>query len=47
MPLRTLTEPDVLPALDSAYVRPRPGEGLGPLGPAPRILLLYGVTARK
>jgi arsenic resistance protein ArsH len=42
MPLRTLTDPDVLPALDPAYIRPCPGEGLGPLEPASRILLLYG-----
>jgi len=42
MPLRTLTDPHVLPALDPAYIRPRPGEGLGPVEPAPRILLLYG-----
>ncbi|MDR6789856.1 arsenic resistance protein ArsH [Sphingomonas sp. BE138] len=42
MPLRTLTEPDLLPALDPAYIRARPATGLGPLDPAPRILLLYG-----
>ena len=42
MPLRTLTDPDVLPALDPAYIRPRPVEGLGPVETAPRILLLYG-----
>ncbi|WP_137898049.1 arsenical resistance protein ArsH [Sphingomonas sp. 2SG] len=42
MPLRTLTDPDNLPALDAAYLRSRPAEGLGPAEPAPRILLLYG-----
>ena len=42
MPLRTLPDPDHLPALDPAYIRQRPGLGLGPLEPAPRILLLYG-----
>lgn len=42
MPLRTLADPDVLPALDPTFVRARPALGLGPLDPAPRILLLYG-----
>lgn len=42
MPLRTLTDPDNLPALDPAHVRQRPALGLGALDPAPRILLLYG-----
>jgi arsenic resistance protein ArsH len=42
MPLRTLADPDLLPALDPAYIRARPASGLGPLEPAPRILLLYG-----
>ena len=42
MPLRTLPDPDDLPALDPAYVHHRPALGLGPLDPAPRILLLYG-----
>ncbi|PAX06487.1 arsenical resistance protein ArsH [Sphingomonas lenta] len=42
MPLRPLLDPDNLPALDPAYVRQRPALGLGPLDPAPRILLLYG-----
>ncbi|OAN66696.1 arsenical resistance protein ArsH [Sphingomonas sp. TDK1] len=42
MPLRMLEDPDTLPALDAAYVRSRPALGLGPLDPAPRILLLYG-----
>ncbi|KKI21530.1 arsenical resistance protein ArsH [Sphingomonas sp. ABOLG] len=42
MPLRDLSEPDHLPALDPAFVRERPALGLGPTDPAPRILLLYG-----
>lgn len=42
MPLRTLADPDLLPALDPAYTRARPASGLGPLEPALRILLLYG-----
>ena len=42
MPLRTLTDPAHLPALDLRYVRERPAIGLGPDDPAPRILLLYG-----
>ena len=40
--LRTLGDPDLLPALDPAYVRQRPGAGLGDEPPPPRILLLYG-----
>lgn len=42
MPLRTLPDPDTFPALDLAFIRHRPASGLGPLDPAPRILLLYG-----
>ena len=42
MPLRALTDPDILPALDPAFIRHRPAEDLGPTEPAPRILLLYG-----
>ena len=42
MPLRTLDDPATLPALDPAYIRALPALGLGPLDPAPRILLLYG-----
>ena len=42
MPLRTLTDPTHLPALDPDYARPRPATGLGPDAHAPRILLLYG-----
>ena len=42
MPLRQLSDPDHLPALDRQYVVARPAVGLGPDDPAPRILLLYG-----
>lgn len=42
MPLRTLSNPDHLPALDPVYAHERPALGLGPLDPAPRVLLLYG-----
>jgi len=42
MPLRTLADPDHLPALDPRYAHRRPAIGLGPENPAPRILLLYG-----
>lgn len=42
MPLRTLSEPDNLPALDQRFVHARPGAGLAPDGHSPRILLLYG-----
>ncbi|MCW0197142.1 MAG: arsenical resistance protein ArsH [Sphingopyxis terrae] len=40
--LRTLADPDHLPALSPEYLRAQPALGLGPLAPAPRILLLYG-----
>lgn len=40
--LRSLPDPDRLPALDAAYLSPAPALGLGPDAPAPRILLLYG-----
>ncbi|RYE50522.1 MAG: arsenical resistance protein ArsH [Rhizobiaceae bacterium] len=40
--LRNLPEPHHLPALDRAVVQPSVAAGLGPLDPAPRILLLYG-----
>lgn len=40
--LRTLPDPDHLPALDMRHVHARPALGLGPDDPAPRILLLYG-----
>lgn len=39
--LRTLSDPDLLPALDR-FVVARPGSGLGDDLPPPRILLLYG-----
>ena len=42
MPLRTLSEPDILPALDRDYALDRPGASLGSGEPPPRILLLYG-----
>jgi len=40
--LRTLADPDHLPALRPEFIGSSPGLGLGPLDPAPRILLLYG-----
>jgi len=40
--LRTLPEPDHLPALDRCFHIDRPGAGLGKDQPPPRILLLYG-----
>lgn len=40
--LRTLTDAGHLPALDPAFVIPRPAAGLGADQPPPRILLLYG-----
>ncbi|MEN2787048.1 arsenical resistance protein ArsH [Sphingomonas qilianensis] len=42
MPLRTLADPDHLPALDRRFALDRPALGLGPGDPPPRILLLYG-----
>ncbi len=42
MPLRTLLDPDHLPALDRRYALERPAFGLGAGDPPPRILLLYG-----
>ncbi len=41
MPLRELSDPHHLPALDLRYAQARPAEGLGDAAP-PRILLLYG-----
>jgi len=41
MRLRTLIDPDYLPALDPRYAVERPALGLGD-GHPPRILLLYG-----
>src|SRR3546814_12662856 len=40
--LRTLADPDHLPALKPEYAHRRPTLGLGELDPPPRILLLYG-----
>lgn len=40
--LRTLSDIDILPALDSTVFLDRPAVGLGDNQPAPRILLLYG-----
>ena len=40
--LRSLPDPDNLPALDAAHLSAEPARGLGPTDPAPRILLLYG-----
>lgn len=40
--LRTLADPDHLPALNPAFVHRRPAQGLGDLTHPPRILLLYG-----
>jgi len=42
MPLRHLSDPDNLPALDRRYAIDRPALGLGVDDPPPRILLLYG-----
>ena len=42
MPLRQLSDPDNLPALDRRYAIERPALGLGAGDPPPRILLLYG-----
>jgi len=42
MPLRTLSDPGHLPALDRRYAREHPALGLGADAPPPRILLLYG-----
>lgn len=42
MPLRSLIDPDHLPALDRRSAIERPALGLGASDPPPRILLLYG-----
>lgn len=42
MRLRTLPDPDHLPALDKRFAYEHPGIGLGPNVHRPRILLLYG-----
>lgn len=40
--LRTLPDPDHLPALRPEYLHRNPASGLGAIDPPPRILLLYG-----
>jgi arsenic resistance protein ArsH len=47
MPLRTLPDPDQLPALDKRFVHERPAIGLGSDDHPPRILLLYGSLRRR
>jgi arsenic resistance protein ArsH len=47
MRLRTLADPDHLPALDPNFVHQRPALGLGALTPPPRILLLYGSLRQR
>lgn len=42
MRLRTLPDPDSLPALDQSFVHGHLGREFGPLDHKPRILLLYG-----
>ena len=42
MRLRTLVDPDHLPALDRKFASESPASGLGPVMHKPRILLLYG-----
>ena len=42
MRLRTPTDADTLPALDTKYAMRNPARSLGPNDPPPRILLLYG-----
>ena len=42
MRLRSLADPDLLPALDRNAAIACPARDLGPLDPPPRILLLYG-----
>lgn len=40
--LRTLPDPNSLPALRREYIHQRPASGLGKVDPPPRVLLLYG-----
>jgi arsenic resistance protein ArsH len=47
MSLRTLADPDHLPALDRSFVIDRPAFGLGDDQPLPRILLLYGSLRQR
>lgn len=42
MRLRTLKDPDLLPAFDPSFAHRNPAEGLGPMDHKPRVLLLYG-----
>ncbi|WP_322517576.1 arsenical resistance protein ArsH [Rhodopseudomonas palustris] len=42
MRLRTLPDPDHLPALDRRFIHERPAIDLGPDGHKPRVLMLYG-----
>jgi arsenic resistance protein ArsH len=45
--IRNLVDPGHLPALDPAFVIPRPALGLGDDRPRPRILLLYGSLRQR
>ena len=45
--LRSLPDPDHLPALDRTLLRPDMASGLGPIDPPPRILLLYGSLRQR
>src|SRR3546814_1683060 len=45
--LRTLADPDRLPALKPDYVHRRPALGLGDHNPPPCILLLYGHLSER
>ncbi|MAN13274.1 MAG: hypothetical protein CL945_00895 [Dinoroseobacter sp.] len=40
--LRTLSDPEHLPALRAEYLHRNPALGIGAMGPPLRILLLYG-----
>jgi arsenical resistance protein ArsH len=45
--LRTLADPDLLPALHSEFAHRRPARGLASDQPPPRILLLYGSLRQR
>ncbi len=45
--LRTLVDPDVLPALHPEFAHRRPAQGLAPDQSPPRILLLYGSLRQR
>lgn len=47
MRLRTLSNPDDLPALDKAFAQPRPASSLEAGAPPVRILLLYGSLRQR